>query len=81
MHMSVIMLEDSRKHRIWKRDPLALNILSREMLQQKLEYCHNPLQALRNVAKVPEDYYYSSAFDYQSNMSRFKFLKHYFDRT
>ncbi len=73
--------EITRKQRYWKRDPLAIKIVSREMLQQKLEYCHNnPLQAHWNLAKTPEDYYYSSAYDYMNNFSRFNFLKHYFDR-
>ena len=73
--------EVSRTQRYWKRDPLAIKILSREMMQQKLEYCHNnPLQAHWNLVTTPEDYYYSSAFDYMNNFCRFTFLKHYFDR-
>jgi hypothetical protein len=50
-------------------------------MQQKLEYCHkNPLQAQWNPSTTPKDFYYSSAFDYMNNLSRFTFLKHYFDR-
>jgi len=67
--------EITRKQRYWKRDPLAIKILSREMLQQKLEYCNNnPLQSHWNLAYTPEDYYYSSAFDYKNNFCRFTFL-------
>jgi REP element-mobilizing transposase RayT len=73
--------EITRKQRYWKRDPLAIKILSREMAQQKLEYIHNnPLQEHWNLTKEPEQYYYSSAFDYLNNFTRFKFLCHYFDR-
>ncbi len=73
--------EETRHHRFWKRDSLAIKILSREMLEQKLEYCHNnPLQAHWNLALEPEGYYYSSAFDYANNMCRFSFLQHYWDR-
>ena len=72
---------ETRHHRFWKRDSLAIKILSREMLEQKLEYCHNnPLQAHWNLALEPEGYYYSSAFDYANNMCRFSFLQHYWDR-
>jgi putative transposase len=73
--------EVTRKQRYWKRDPLAIRILSREMAQQKFEYIHNnPLQEHWNLAKEPEQYYYSSAFDYSNNFSRFEFLNHYYDR-
>jgi len=73
--------EATRLHRFWQRDPLAIRITSREMLQQKLNYCHNnPLQEHWNLATEPEAYYYSSAYDYRNNMKRFTFLRHYFDR-
>jgi putative transposase len=73
--------ETNRKQRYWKRDALAIKIFSREMAQQKLEYIHNnPLQAHWNLANDPEKYYYSSAYDYSNNFTRFKFLSHYFDR-
>lgn len=73
--------EITRKQRYWKRDPLAIKILSREMLQQKLQYCHNnPLQEHWNLVNEPECYYWSSAFDYNNNFSRFTFIKDYFDR-
>ncbi|MEZ5046601.1 MAG: hypothetical protein R2831_06380 [Chitinophagaceae bacterium] len=51
------------------------------MAQQKLAYCHNnPLQEHWNLASEPENYFWSSAFDYCNNFSRFTFIKHYFDR-
>ena len=40
----------------------------------------DPLQEHWNLTKEPEQYYYSSAFDYLNNFTRFKFLCHYFDR-
>lgn len=73
--------EITRKQRYWKRDTLAIKILSRDMLQQKLQYCHNnPLQEHWVLAKEPESYYWSSSYDYSNNFSRFTFLKHYFER-
>ncbi len=73
--------ESSRKQRYWQHDPLAIKIFSREMLQQKLEYCHNnPLQEHWCLSNEPETYYWSSAYDYCNNFTRFTFLKDYYDR-
>lgn len=73
--------ESTRKHRYWKRDSLAVKMLSRDMLQQKLEYLHNnPLQSHWNLSLEPEQYHFSSAYDYANNFTRFNFLHHYFDR-
>jgi putative transposase len=73
--------EKDRNYRIWQRDPLAVRILSREMLEQKLDYIHNnPLQPHWNLAKYPEDYYYSSAGFYLKGVINFPFLSHYMDR-
>ncbi len=73
--------EVSRKQRYWKRDPLAIKIFSREMLQQKLDYIHlNPLQAHWNLTTIPEQYQFSSAFDYINNFTKFKFVTHYMER-
>ena len=75
------MNESTRKQRYWKRDALAIQIINREMAQQKIEYIHNnPLQAHWKLASEPEAYYYSSAYDYVNDFSRFTFLHHYFDR-
>lgn len=73
--------EETRKHRFWNRDPLAIRILDENMLLQKLEYCHNnPLQSHWNLVKQPEDYLYSSAGYYLKKTQRFAFLKHYGNR-
>ena len=81
LHSTFSVNECSRKQRYWARDPLAIQIQSRSMLQQKLEYCHNnPLQSHWILAQDPTHYYWSSAYDYGNNFQRFTFLKHYFDR-
>lgn len=73
--------EVTRKQRYWKRDPLAVRILSKEMLEQKLDYIHNnPLQEHWQLVDTPEAYFYSSAYDYLNEFTRFEFLCHYFDR-
>jgi REP element-mobilizing transposase RayT len=73
--------EITRKQRYWKRDPLAIKIVSRDMLEQKLMYCHNnPLQEHWSLTIEPESYYWSSAYDYANNFSRFSFIRHFADR-
>jgi putative transposase len=73
--------EKDRSYRIWQRDPLAVKILSREMVEQKLDYLHNnPLQPHWNLVSSPEDYYYSSAGFYLNGNNNFPFLSHYWDR-
>ena len=69
-----------RQYQFWERNPLSVNILSRRMLQQKLEYMHmNPLQAQWNLAIRPEEYYWSSAKYCELGIDDFGFLTHYFD--
>ena len=73
--------ESTRKYRFWQRDPLAIQILNREMLEQKLEYCHNnPLQEHWNLTSSPAAYLYSSAFDYDNSVDRFSLLTDYRER-
>ena len=73
--------EKDRDHRIWQRDPLAVPLTNRMMVEQKLDYIHNnPLQSHWNLAKYPEDYYYSSAGFYLKGEKNFPFLSHYLDR-
>jgi putative transposase len=83
LYHSFDVKESTRNQRYWNRDPLAIKIDGKQMLEQKLDYCHkNPLQEHWNLASSPEDYFYSSAYDYAQDMKslRFNFLKHYFDR-
>ncbi len=73
--------ETDREYRFWQRDPLAVKLESRTMLEQKLEYIHtNPLQERWQLAFSPEDYFFSSASFYESGKSDFEFLSHYRDR-
>lgn len=74
-------VEDSeREYRVWQRDALAVPILSREMLEQKLEYIHlNPLQEKWQLAEYPEEYRWSSVKFYESEIDDFGFLTHYKD--
>lgn len=67
-----------RKYQFWQRSPLPIEILSREMLEQKLNYSHlNPLQGHWNLTSDPNDYFYSSCSFYERDEVRFKWLTDY----
>ena len=71
-----------REYQFWERNPLSVNMLSRKMIEQKLEYIHlNPLQEKWNLATRPEEYEWSSAKYYEGGIDDFGFLTHYFDET
>jgi hypothetical protein len=73
--------ESTRKYRIWQRDPLAIRIYSRNMLEQNLNYIHNnPLQEKWKLANAPEDYHWSSAGYYLTNTDKFNIIKDYRER-
>lgn len=73
--------ENERDYRFWQRDPLAVQILNREMAEQKLDYMHlNPLQKHWCLCSDPQDYFYSSILFYESYQSNFNFLSDYRER-
>ncbi len=73
--------EKERKYRFWQRDPLAIKIENRMMIEQKLDYLHsNPLQSHWNLAQRPERYYYSSARFYETGACDVEFITHYKER-
>ena len=63
-----------RKYQIWQRNPLAVEMHSRKVIEQKLDYIHNnPVQGKWMLAKSPLDYEYSSAQFYESEDLRHPF--------
>jgi putative transposase len=67
-----------RKYQVWERNPLSVDIWSREVMFQKLSYMHlNPVRA--RVCKYPEQYHWSSALFYQTGIDNFGFLTHVMD--
>ena len=69
-----------RKYQVWERNPLSIDMLSREMLEQKLEYIHhNPCQTQWMLADEPVNYNYSSMSYYLLNDERYEFIKHYME--
>ena len=66
----------NKKYEFWQRDPLAININSREIAFQKLEYIHNnPLAKHWHLANNPSEYKYSSAKFYETGENNYSFLK------
>lgn len=65
-----------RKFQIWERNPLSVDVYTREVLLQKLNYIHhNPVKA--GLCLLPEEYFYSSAAFYMNGDTGFEFLTHY----
>jgi len=70
-----------REYHFWQRDPLAVEITSRKMAIQKLNYIHNnPLQVHWQLVSDPVNYKYSSARFYETGVDEFNILTHYMDR-
>jgi putative transposase len=71
--------EANKKHEIWQRDSLSIEIYSREVAKQKLDYIHyNPVSGKWLLAKDDLDYHFSSARFYESGEDEFGFLKNIF---
>jgi len=70
-----------RKYQIWQRNSLAVEIISREMCEQKLDYIHdNPVQGKWMLADSPVEYKYSSSRYYEEDAyNEYPFLTHYMD--
>ena len=65
-----------REYQFWKRNPLSIDLWTKEVFIQKMEYIHNnPITA--DLCVYPEDYKYSSAKFYTSGIDEFGFLTHW----
>jgi putative transposase len=70
-----------RKYQFWERNPLSIDLWTKEVFIQKMEYIHNnPVAA--GLCVYPEDYKYSSAKFYESGNDNpiaigFDFLTHW----
>lgn len=56
-----------REYQFWERDPLSVELLSLNVIKQKIDYIHsNPIHPKWNLAQTFLDYKYSSArFNYE----------------
>ena len=70
----------NKKHEIWQRDSLGIEIYSREVAKQKLDYIHfNPVSGKWQLSKDDISYYYSSAKFYETGIDEFGFLHNLFE--
>ena len=64
-----------RKYQFWLRNSLPIELYSKEIFKQKLDYIHfNPVKA--GLCENPEDYKFSSAGFYQKEDKEYYFLSH-----
>ena len=65
-----------REYMIWKTDSLIVDLYSKKVFEQKLDYIHNnPVVA--GIFDLPEEYKYSSASYYIINKSEWAFIADY----
>ena len=69
----------NKKHKIWQRDSLGIEIYSVKVAKQKLEYIYNnPINRKWQLAQDYLSYHYSSARFYETGIDEFGFLKNIF---
>ena len=69
-----------RKVNIWQKFPQEKELVTREILEQKLDYIHeNPMQPKYKLAQEPPDYRFSSARYYEDGFDEFNILTHYYE--
>ncbi len=79
---NLVYQKDNQIFKVWQDRFDELYLASRELLVIKLNYIHaNPLQDHWNLAKRPENYFYSSAMFYEQGIPNAVILNHYMDFT
>ncbi len=69
-----------RHYQFWERNPLSIDLFSRDVFLQKFNYIHNnPLQEKWKLTSRSQDYKYCSARFYETGINDFGFLSHYAD--
>jgi putative transposase len=64
-----------REYQFWERNPLSIELRSGKVFYQKLDYLHNnPVRA--GICSFPEEYKYSSARFYKTDIDNWGFLSH-----
>ena len=70
----------NKKHEIWQRDSLSVEIYSRKVAVQKLQYIHfNPVSGKWQLSKDDLGYYYSSSRFYETGVDEFRFLTNLYE--
>lgn len=74
----ILVNSKDRRHQVWERNSLKIELRSPQVYKQKLEYIHaNPVKA--GLCNLIEEYHYSSARFYELNEHNWDFLTHYED--
>ncbi len=67
-----------RNYQVWERNPLSIELWSRPVFLEKLNYIHNkPVKHPWRLSKYPEQYKYSSAAFYEAGNLDYSFITHY----
>jgi putative transposase len=67
-----------REYQFWERNPLNIDLWTKEVFMQKMEYIHNnPVAA--GLFHYPEGYTYSSAKYYVTGEDGFGIITHWMD--
>lgn len=70
--------DSDRAYQFWERNPLAIEIYSREVAEQKLRYIHNnPYQEKWNLVAKEAYYPFSSEHFYNTGVDEYNMLTHY----
>ena len=68
--------QKDRSYHFWKRRPLAIELFTNHVFEQKLNYIHeNPVTAC--LVNNTIDYRFSSAKFYETGIDEFKILSNY----
>ena len=71
--------KSDRNYQFWQKNHLDIEIFSKEIFDQKLEYIHNnPLQERWKMVAYPVEYKYSSASFYELGIDEFGILTDYY---
>ena len=66
------------EYQLWERNPLSIELRTEKVYQQKLDYIHwNPVK--EELCKLPEEYKYSSALFYKTEIDNWGFHSHHRD--
>ena len=67
----------NKAYEFWQRDALSIELFSKVVMNQKMDYIHNnPLQEKWKLAETPDGYRFSSARFYFTGYDEFNFITH-----
>ena len=67
----------NKAYEFWQRDALSIELFSKVVMNQKMDYIHNnPLQEKWKLAETPDGYRFSSARFYFTGCDEFNFITH-----